>query len=95
MGWFKRGEYNMPWGDCTGPMRMGRRMDRAAGYINLWCRRGFGRGFGYGRGFGHAYEPSVPPTPEEERSYLEAMAANLEADLKSVRDQIERLRPRA
>jgi len=68
---------------------MGFRMNRAAGYINPWCRRTYGRGFGY------AYEPFRQPTPEEEKSYLEAVARSLEEDLKSVRDQIERLRSRA
>jgi len=85
----------MPWGDCTGPWWMGFRMNRAAGYINPWCRRAYGRGLGYGRGFGYAYEPFRQPTPEEEKSYLEAVARSLEEDLKSVRDQIERLRSRA
>jgi hypothetical protein len=85
----------MPWGDCTGPWWMGRRMDRVAGYTNPYCRRSFGRGFGYARGFDYAYEPFRQPTPEEEMSYLETMARNLEEDLKSVRDQIEKLRSRA
>jgi len=44
---------------------------------------------------GYAYEPFRQPTPEEERSYLEAMARDLEEELKSVRDQIEKLRSRA
>ena len=86
----------MPWGDCTGPWWMGSRANRA-GYYNPRCRRaaGYGRGFGYGRDLGYAYEPFRQPTPEEKRSYLEAMARDLEEELKSVRDQIEKLRSRA
>lgn len=76
---------------------MGSRADRA-GYYNPYCRRayGYGRGFGYGRGlgFGYAYEPR-PVTPEEERGYLEAVVRDLEAELKSVRDKIERLQSRS
>ncbi|MFZ1316230.1 DUF5320 domain-containing protein [Methanothrix sp.] len=76
---------------------------RAAGF-GMGYGRGYGRGFGmgygrgygigYGRGFG--YIPDVPfrqPTPEEKRDYLEAVARNLEEDLKAVRAQIENLQP--
>jgi len=83
----------MPWGDCTGPWWMGSRANRAAGYFNPWCRRAYGRG-GYGRGFGYyPIEPFRQITPDEERSYLEAMARDLEEELKSIRVQIEKLRP--
>ena len=89
----------MPWGDCTGPWWSGSRGNRAAGY-NPWCRRaiGYGRGLGmgYGRGYGRGYgyipgEPFRQPTPEEEREYLEAVARNLEEELKSLRAQIDKL----
>ena len=54
------------------------------------------RGAGYGRGPGRYFvEPFRQPTPEEERSYLEAVVRDLEAELKSVRDQIERLQSRS
>jgi len=83
----------MPWGDCTGPWWRGSRANRAAGNFNPWCCRAYGRGLAYGKGFG--YYPSEPfgqITPDEERSHLEAMARDLEVELKSVRDQIEKLR---
>lgn len=72
---------------------MGSRTNRA-GYFNPYCRRayGSGRGFGYGRGLGYAYEPFRQPTPEEERSYLEAVARDLEQEMNSIRDRIEKLR---
>jgi len=75
----------MPWGDCTGPWWIGSR----AAYYNPCCRRAYGSGAGYGRGLIRHF--GFQPTPEEERSYLEAVARDLENDLKSVRDQIERL----
>ena len=78
----------MPGGDGTGPWWMGSRANRA-GYYNPRCRRASGYSIGY------AYEPFRQPTPEEKRSYLEAMARDLEDELKSVRDQIEKLRSRA
>jgi hypothetical protein len=83
----------MPWGDCTGPWWMGSR-DRA-GYGRPCLRRayGYGRGFGCGRGFGLASETFARPTPEEERSYLEAVARDLERDLNSIRERIDKLRP--
>ena len=85
----------MPWGDCAGPWWIGPQGNRA-GYHNPWCRRAYGRGAGYGRGFGRYFvEPFRQPTPEEERSHLEAVARDLEAELKSVRDQIERLQSRS
>lgn len=83
----------MPGGDCTGPWWTGSRANRA-GYSGYYkprrrCRRTSGYGIGY------AYEPFRQPAPEEERSYLEAVARDLEEELKSVRDQIEKLRSRA
>jgi hypothetical protein len=73
---------------------MGSRANRAAGYLNPGCRRAYGRGLGYGRGFGYyPIEPFRQITPDEERSYLEAMARDLEEELKSIRVQIEKLRP--
>ena len=85
----------MPWGDCTGPWWIGPQGNRAD-YHNPWCQRAYGRGAGYGRGLGRNFvEPFRQPTPEEERSYLEAVARDLEAELKSVRDQIERLQSRS
>ncbi len=87
----------MPWGDCTGPWWMGPRANRAV-YNNPYCRRayGYGRGFGYGRGlgFGYAYEPR-PVTPEEERGYLEAVVRDLEQELNSIKERIEKLRQQA
>ena len=81
----------MPWGDCTGPWWIGSQGNRA-GYYNPWCRRAYERGAGYGRSPGRYFvEPFHQPTPEEERSYLEAVVKDLEAEPKSVRDQIERL----
>jgi len=70
---------------------MASRVNRAgySGYYKPRCRRASGYGIGY------AYEPFRQPTPEEERSYLEAMARDLEEELKSVRDQIEKLWSRA
>ncbi|HQJ79519.1 MAG TPA: DUF5320 domain-containing protein [Methanothrix sp.] len=85
----------MPWGDCTGPWWIGPQGNRAD-YHNPWCQRAYGRGAGYGRGLGRNFvEPFRQPTPEEERIYLEAVARDLEAELKSVRDQIERLQSRS
>jgi hypothetical protein len=85
----------MPWGDCTGPWWIGSRENRS-GYYNPWCRRAFGRGAGYGRGaVRYTGEPFRQPTLEEEKSYLEAVARDLENELKSVRDQIERLQSRS
>ncbi|HPW73299.1 MAG: DUF5320 domain-containing protein [Methanothrix sp.] len=88
----------MPWGDCTGPWWTGPRGNRAAGYYNPWCRRAAGFGMGYGRGYGRGFgyipdEPFRQPTPEEKRDYLEAVARNLEEELKAVRAQIENLQP--
>lgn len=81
----------MPWGDCTGPWWLGSRGGRG-GYYNPWCRRAYGRGARYGRGSGRYFsEPFQQPSPEDERSYLEALARDLENELKYVRDQIERL----
>lgn len=85
----------MPWGDYTGPWWIGPQGNRAD-YHNPWCQRVYGRGAGYGRGLGRNFvEPFRQPTPEEERIYLEAVARDLEAELKSVRDQIERLQSRS
>ena len=85
----------MPWGDCTGPWWIGPQGNRAD-YHNPWCRRAYRRGAGYGGGLGRNFvEPFRQPTPEEERIYLEAVARDLEAELKSVRDQIERLQSRS
>lgn len=90
----------MPWGDCTGPWWLGSRGNKTAGYYNPWCRRaaGYGRsmGMGYGRGYGRGYgyipgEPFRQLTPEEERDYLEAVARDLEEELKSLRAKIESL----
>ncbi|HOV82296.1 MAG TPA: DUF5320 domain-containing protein [Methanothrix sp.] len=75
----------MPWGDRTGHGWIGSR----AGYYNPCSRRAYGSGAGYGSGLIRHF--GFPPTPEEERSYLETVARDLENDLKSVRDQIERL----
>jgi len=51
---------------------------------------GYGRG--YGRGYGYIPgEPFRQPTPEEERDYLEAVARDLEEELKSLRAKIESL----
>lgn len=89
----------MPWGDCTGPWWLGSRGNKPAGY-NPWCRRaaGYGRGLGigYGRGYGRGYgyipgEPFRQLTVEEERDYLEAVARDLEEELKSLRAKIESL----
>jgi hypothetical protein len=38
------------------------------------------------------YVPFRQPTPAEEKSYLEDVARNLEEELQSVREKIERLR---
>jgi hypothetical protein len=86
----------MHWGDCTGLWWTVSHANRAAGYFNPWCRRAYGRGLGFGSGFRYYQnEPFHQPTPDEERSYLEAMARDLEEELKSLRDQIEKLRSRA
>jgi hypothetical protein len=68
-----------------------------AGYSHPCLRRayGYGRGSGYGRGFGPASEPFARPAPEEERSYLEAVARDLEQELNSIRERIDKLRPMA
>ncbi|HUI39445.1 MAG TPA: DUF5320 domain-containing protein [Methanothrix sp.] len=86
----------MPWGNCTGPWWMGSRMNRAAGYVNPWCR-GWGMRAGMGlrgrRGaFAAGSGPFRTPAPEAEMSYLEDVARDLEEDLKSVRERIEKLR---
>jgi hypothetical protein len=85
----------MPWRDCTGPWWIGSNRNRP-GYCNHYCRRALGRGAGYGRGSGrYAGEPFRRPAPQDEKSYLEAVARDLENELKSLRDQIERLQSRS
>ncbi|MGB9901499.1 DUF5320 domain-containing protein [Methanothrix sp.] len=80
----------MPWGDCTGPWWLPGRGYRAPGFWNPWCRaRWFWRGFGVA---GYPYAPFREPTPDEEVRYLEDVAADLEEELKAIRERLERLR---
>jgi len=61
--------------------------------VNPWCRA---RGAYFGRGFwrrsGLWYDPFRQPSPAEEMGYLEEMARQLEEDLKSIKEQIDKLR---
>lgn len=80
----------MPWGDCTGPWWIGgRAYDH---YPRCWGRGRFSRGSAYIRAFppaGYGYPREF--TLEEERGYLEDIAKNLEEELRSVRERIEKL----
>ncbi len=64
------------------------------GYGRGWGR-GFGRGFwGHGRGFWRrGYYPDVYPVPtrEEEKTYLENMVKDLEAELKAIKERLQEL----
>lgn len=81
----------MPWGDCTGPWWTGTGEERT-GNFNPVCRRAYGRGASCGRGSGRGFgAPSRLQSKEDKRSYLEAVARDLESKLKNVRDQIELL----
>ena len=69
------------------------------GYGRGWGR-GFGRGFwGHGRGFwrrGYYPEPYYRdvypvPTREEEKTYLENMVKDLEAELKAIKERLQEL----
>ena len=82
----------------------GRGMGRGYGYGRGW---GGGRGFGRGRGWGRPYDiydepyygpeavypyPRVePPAPEEEKGYLKNVLADLEEQVKAVKDRIKDL----
>jgi hypothetical protein len=81
----------MPWGDCTGPWWTGTREERTGNY-NSCCRRTHGRGDSCGRRFGRSFGAQfLQPSKEDEKSYLEALASDLESKLKNVRDRIEGL----
>jgi hypothetical protein len=41
---------------------------------------------------GYPYAPFREPTPDEEVRYLEDVAADLEEELKAIRERLERLR---
>ena len=66
---------------------MGSSGNKPAGY-NPRCRRAAGFARGGGRGFGRY--PDEPFRPGR-REYLEAVARNLEEELKAMRDQIDKL----
>ncbi len=51
-----------------------------------------GRGYWRAGAFAPGYEPFREPSPAEEMGYLEGIAGQLEQDLRSVRERIEKLR---
>jgi len=81
----------MPCGDGTGPWWMGSRGNRSSGRVNPWCR-GMRSGHWQSRVFAPWYNFVGQPTQDEERSYLEEVARQLESDLNAIRERIEKLR---
>ncbi len=82
----------MPWGDRTGPMGMGPRTGRAAGFCSGFNTPGFmnpGFGFGRGRGFGRGFAWRVPTNyPAPVQPYQPTKTEEI-ADLKAEREAIE------
>lgn len=76
----------MPWGDCTGPWWLHGRGYGAPGFWDPWCRaRWCWRP-------ARVFYPFREPAPDEEVRYLEDLAADLEEELKAIRERLERLR---
>ena len=72
------------------------------GYTVGQPRGGIGFGRGWGRGFGRGFrswnreyypysEPPTPKTDENEKQYLEALAHDLEEELKNIKNKIQEL----
>jgi hypothetical protein len=84
--------------DAVPPMGM----RRGGGFGRGFGRgRGGGRGRGFGRGFGRGYYDGPAPLParevpvlrtEDEVSYLEGYAKQLEEDLKAIKDRLGELK---
>ncbi len=96
----------MPRGDGTGPMGMGPRTGRGAGFcagfpVPGYMSAGFGRGRGYGRMFYHrwphyapyGYYPAVPQAPQavDEKEMLQREAKLLEDQLNQIRERLSQL----
>lgn len=77
----------MPWGDGTGPMGRG----PGTGWGRGFCRRGpraaAGRGRGPGPGWG--WFRWAAADADDDRSWLEARAAALRAQLKAVEERLK------
>jgi hypothetical protein len=98
----QKGADIMPRGDRTGPLGMGERTGRAAGfcagfdmpgYANQAPGRGFGRGRG-GGGSGRRNAPYAPPAasqnpdPELTRQLLKRQAEDLQSELEMVKKRL-------
>jgi hypothetical protein len=83
----------MPRGDGTGPWWMGSRGFGSRGRVNPWCRgMRSGQGFWQSR-FAASWDDFLRLlAPDEEKSYLEEAAMQLESDLKTIRERLEKLR---
>jgi len=86
----------MPRGDGTGPMGMGPRTGRGAGYCAGYNIPGFGLGMarrrGWGGGFGwRNYQAWTPPTKEERLQALKNQSEWLKSQLDAINKRIEEL----
>ena len=97
----------MPGGDRTGPMGMGPRTGRGAGYCAGYPMqgsanavpgrgRGFGRGLGRGRGWGRGWfgygEPNVPElTLQQEAEMLKKDAKAMQEEVQVINQRISDL----
>lgn len=91
----------MPRFDRTGPMGYGPMTGRGFGYCgdNHGRRPGWGprRGWGPNRGMRRFFggrrppPPPPPPTKEEEKEFLTQYKADLEAEIKEVEKELQRL----
>jgi hypothetical protein len=87
----------MPFRDETGPLGLGPGTGWGLGPCGggrAW-KRVWGRGLGYGRGFGWkrfwAY-PYQPIKKEEEKELLEKAMADLEEELKTIKERLSQLK---
>jgi len=87
----------MPFRDGTGPLGLSPGTGWGLGPCGggrAW-KRAWGRGLGYGRGFGWkrfwAY-PYQPLKKEEEKELLEKAMADLEEELKTIKERLSQLK---
>lgn len=97
----------MPGGDRTGPLGQGPMTGRGAGFCAGFSSpgfsaprygRGFGRGMGQGRGLGRRfwyrslYNPfDEVASIENEKQYLEDLVKNLETEIETIKDRLEKI----
>lgn len=95
----------MPRGDRTGPLGLGPRTGRGAGYCagypvpGFMNPYGFGRGTGFGLGWGWRWVPPFYPTPSpfyapspaQEAAFLKAQAEALKESLRRIESRLKEL----